>query len=111
MEVTSEAGKASFGFLVVVPPGEERTVSLCYTLPRYILDDQASEPTYRLYIQKQSGTTGAQATVSVRVPEGSGTIASSQSTEWEQPSRKEAVCERALDSDLRFELSWRPAGR
>jgi len=46
-------GKQSYGMMLVVPPGQERSVSFHYKLPLGIWN---ADEGYRLYFQKQSGT-------------------------------------------------------
>jgi LPXTG-site transpeptidase (sortase) family protein len=60
-------GKEIFGVLVVVPPGEERTVRFDYLLPA-----SAWTPLdgYRLYFEKQSGTIEVPVQVAMQPPDG-----------------------------------------
>jgi LPXTG-site transpeptidase (sortase) family protein len=60
-------GKEIFGVLVVVPPGERRTVRFDYVLPPSTWRPTAG---YRLYFQKQSGTIEMPAEVVVQPPDG-----------------------------------------
>jgi hypothetical protein len=54
--VDQEAGKTVFADLVIVPPGESRTLCFTYALPSELGQRFAATGDYTLYMQKQPGT-------------------------------------------------------
>lgn len=57
VDVGEELGKTYFGAFISIEPGEERALSFEYILPEKI-KNQIQGGSYKLFFQKQSGTTG-----------------------------------------------------
>jgi hypothetical protein len=63
-----ESGKACWGTLLVVPPGEERTLTLTYALPLDTLQaGDGGRRAYHLLVQKQPGTESTALSVAVEL--------------------------------------------
>jgi hypothetical protein len=56
LAVGQEAGKTLFADLVIVPPGESRTLCFDYALPTELGRRLVEQGDYALYVQKQPGT-------------------------------------------------------
>lgn len=63
LDVGQEQGRASLGTLLVVPPGQERSLTLTYRLPPAVVACQDGLCRYRLTVQKQAGTMAVPLTV------------------------------------------------
>jgi hypothetical protein len=66
VQYSEELGKKVFGMRVDVPVGESKTITLKYNLPQTIKDNS-----YRLLVQKQSGSGEVPFDISVKKPDGS----------------------------------------
>jgi hypothetical protein len=104
VDLTIEGDKASMGALLVVPPGQSRTLCLEYDLPADI-SHQSSH--YDLLVQKQPGPVATRMGVTVHL--GSGTFR--ESAPWTLASSRDARCSTQLESDLSLALSWKIADR
>ncbi|MBN1263398.1 MAG: DUF4012 domain-containing protein [Candidatus Pacebacteria bacterium] len=62
------AGKAYFGFLVVVPPGKELRLEVVYRPP--FQAEQGKEVDYLLFLQRQSGSHPSHLKVNIELPPG-----------------------------------------
>jgi hypothetical protein len=69
-----EKGKAAFGLLFALPPGQQREVGMSWQLPAGILQREAGSWRYRLLVQKQSGTPAIPLQVTVTVPPGANIV-------------------------------------
>jgi hypothetical protein len=58
VDQTSERGRLGLGTLVIVPPGETRTLTFRYRLPQEAIECDGALCQYSLTIQKQGGTDG-----------------------------------------------------
>jgi len=56
------------GFLVTIPPQEQRTVEVTYKLPHQLIFDDQNRTVYNLFISKQSGTDSDPLTVNLTFP-------------------------------------------
>ncbi len=63
LDVGVEQGRASLGTLLIVPPGQERTLTLTYRLPGAVAPCEGGVCRYRLTVQKQAGTRAVPLTV------------------------------------------------
>lgn len=70
VHIGEEAGKETFGVLLVVPPKEERTICLTYRLPMNVVGSQGDKTVYRLTVQKQAGTENVPLTITVHASQG-----------------------------------------
>jgi hypothetical protein len=70
--VEAEAGDGmAWSAPLLLPPGEERTLSFTYALPGAVLRQEGEGWAYRLRVQKQPGTSGHPLRVTVVLPHGS----------------------------------------
>jgi len=67
-EVSEEAGRAVFGILLALAPGQTHELVFHYSLPAQLAIDPAS-PAYRLLVQKQPGTLAIPLQVSLVTPQ------------------------------------------
>jgi len=105
VETERESGRISWGALVVVPPGEERTVCAAYRLPASVVRTEGGRQVYRLTVQKQAGTVDVPLQVRVRLPQGAGDIAGESL--WTLLAADQAALEDTLGTDRGYTLSWR----
>jgi hypothetical protein len=108
--VTSESGKASFGTLLVIPPGEGRTLCLEYDLPSGIIG--AAGPalrSYHLLVQKQPGTAATRLEVNIALRDGGAFHA--VTAPWALISAQEVSSSLQVSTDLDYALSWSPPKR
>ncbi len=94
---TAECGKASFGALLVVPPGEERTLTLEYALPVGAL----TEGGYRLFVQSQPGASPRDLVVTVERPAGLRAAAP-----WQPDGPARALWRGSPEGDWQGEVKW-----
>ena len=108
VDVGEESGKACYGALIIVPPGEETTICFDYALPTRILQEAGGQRLYQLLVQKQPGTRGTELTVQVALPAAAAcTLATSTpGTPWQVVSAGDAQAGGTLDGDRLFALSW-----
>jgi len=110
LDVTSESGKASFGTLLVIPPGEGRTLCLEYDLPPGIIG--AAGPalrSYHLLVQKQPGTAATRLEVNIALRDGGAFRA--VTAPWALISAQEVSSSLQVSTDLDYALSWSPPKR
>jgi hypothetical protein len=69
--VTAEKAKVAFGIFFVLPPGEQKDVSMAWQLPAGLGQDIVEGRRYRLLVQKQSGAPAIPLQVTVALPPGS----------------------------------------
>jgi hypothetical protein len=101
----SEGGKAGWGALLVVPPGEERSLCLTYDLPAGALAVEGDGVRYTLTIQKQPGTRATPLEVSVELAPDSALDA--PLSPWTADAPQLARATSTLATDQRLALSWR----
>jgi len=101
----AEAGRLSFGTLLVVPPGETRSLTLIYRLPRERIVCSRRLCTYSLDVQKQAGTVAVPLRVTTDVK------LRAASVSGERPLRGPLS---EIDTDLRVDrhirLEWETPG-
>ncbi|MBI4771642.1 MAG: DUF4012 domain-containing protein [Chloroflexi bacterium] len=102
----AEAGTTEFSGLLVLPPGETRTIELHYRLPAEALIPQGAgrETTYRLRVAKEPGTRGTPLEVRVILPEGSELVSSAPASEG---TGKVLVFQFDLTTDETLEIIYR----
>ncbi|MBN1401831.1 MAG: DUF4012 domain-containing protein [Anaerolineae bacterium] len=106
VNVAPSEGRLSFGQLILVPPGETRTLELEYLLPSGIGQTARQSQRYELLVQKQPGVQAIEAAVHVRVTS-QGDV--SYVTEgWHSSLGPVATKEETIVRDTRFELAWSP---
>ena len=98
--VRERNGKTSFEYRVFIPPGESKTLTLIYYLPSSLNLKKPS--TYRLIVQKQSGTVGD--TIHFEFEEPFGYTAASNDL---QRVDNRLIFEGDLTQDLEFEIDLR----
>ena len=105
VDTTVEAGRTSLGALLVVPPGETRSLCLEYTLPADVVQGRDGKQVYRLTLQKQAGIAARALHVQLALPEGSAPADAAR--DWDVRGNQ-ASWEGSLESDLTLELTWVP---
>lgn len=76
IEKKDEGGKTTYGFFVVIPSGESKTITISYSLPTKVFLSISSF-SYFLLLLKQSGADSYPYSFSMYYPEGFGLISSS----------------------------------
>ncbi len=102
IDVGLEQGRASLGTLLVVPPGQERTLTFTYRLPADLVACADGLCRYRLTVQKQAGTDAVPLAVSADL--------SPDSLEAQGWQRGEGALtlRTTLETDRTVAWSWRP---
>lgn len=67
IETVQEFGKTSFGTFISIEPGESRTLTFSYKLPRSVVDTIRRNNQYELHVQKQPGTDAHDLVVSLAI--------------------------------------------
>ena len=75
-----EADRQAFANFFAVAPGESRSVTFEYDLPKQVLNGSAQEWRYHLLVQKQAGTTANSLRVRVVLPNGARVVATAPQT-------------------------------
>ncbi len=104
IDLGTEGDKMTIGALLVVPPGQSRTLVLEYDLPSAVLLRSGS---YALLVQKQPGPVSVRVGVTVELTSG----ALHSAAPWTLASNRQARCDHQLEADLDLALSWTSAGR
>lgn len=94
-----------FAVLGLLPPSVAQARTFIWTLPADVVQWEADEGGYSLWVQKQPGTRGHPLTVRVRLPEGSALLDAAP-----EPSAVEGdwvIYRMLLDRDREFRLHFR----
>ena len=105
VDLDDVSGKASFGTLVVVPPGETRAVQFEYRLPRGYADAVRRGRQYGLYVQKMPGTRVTLGRLRLVLPPGAELV--SGSGIWDYPAPGHAETQISSTGDIRIRASWK----
>jgi hypothetical protein len=103
LDVGQEQGRASLGTLLVVPPGQERTLTLAYRLPAEVVTCADGLCRYRLTVQKQAGAEATPLAVGANI-----SPASLDAVGWERNDGALSLLT-TLETDRTVAWSWRPA--
>ncbi len=101
IDVGVERGRASLGTLLVVPPGQEHTLTLTYQLPPDLFLCQGTLCRYELTVQKQAGTQSVPLTL-----QADATPITLQAIGWQQEEGLLSLSS-TLDTDRSVIWFWR----
>jgi hypothetical protein len=100
--ITAEKGKVAFGAFFVLPPGEQRDVSMAWQMPAGLVQDTGAGWRYQLLVQKQSGAPAIPLQVTVALPPGSQLVETSPVPTAVQANT--VIFDLSLDTDQVIEL-------